>query len=836
MPHRRPSSVTLLAAVLVLVAGTSFGQDVPAQKVSKIVARSGHDAVGAPGQVITLCAEVLGPVRTGLLGGKGSRPPVAGQKVTFSLISRRDGAEVLEPATVMTDAGGRAVCKVRLGKAFGDYYVRAWTVDADGTTHSAQFRLTSGLRRFGDRQEGASGQTLNRPLGLQVLDSDGNPVSGVPVYFTIEGSPKGASLTPERVETDGEGVANTFLKLPQSTGKVHVTAEVSAPELGYVARGIRFEAISLNKTLMIVTLLGGLAIFIFGMKLMSEGLQRVAGEKLKWILRLFTKNRFIAIFVGAVVTALIQSSSACTVMTVGFVNAGLITLKQAVGVVLGANIGTTVTGQIISFKLTDLALPAITVGLVLTMVVRNRTHRFWGQAIIGFGLLFLGMGTMSTTLKPLRDCPSFVQFFHGFDCSPVNGVMPLGSVLYSVFIGTAMTVVIQSSSATIGLAMALAGGGLINFYTAVPIVLGDNIGTTITAILASIGANRAARRTALAHALFNIIGACYMVVLFYVPAFWGHSRQPIFLQLVEDVTSGTVFALEPENIERHIAMAHSIFNIFNVVLFVPLIGGLVQICQRVIPRHREEEQLRYLEPHLLNQPSIALEQAVRELGYMANLSREAITDAFSQLDNVDPGIEAKLRRREDRIDRLQADITQYLVSLSQHHLSESEARTLAPLMHAVNDVERIGDHAENLLELALLKKSKKLGFSETARGELQQMLATVREQFANVLGAIERRQSALADKALKIEEVINRLDHDLHSRHVGRLEAGKCDAQAGVIFLDIVANLEKVGDHLTNIAERIRTVIAVTGQAGTTEDFAGEGANDPADGVATQES
>ena len=563
---------------------------------------------------------------------------------------------------------------------------------------------------------------------------------------------------------------------------------------------------------MVIMLLGGLAIFIFGMKQMSEGLQRVAGEKLRWILRMFTKNRFIAITIGALVTALIQSSSACTVMTVGFVNAGLITLRQAIGVVLGSNIGTTVTGQIISFKLNNLAYPAIVIGLVVMMVIRNRTQKFWGQAIMGFGLLFLGMTIMSDTLKPLRYCPSFVAFFQGFNCAPVAGVMPLRSVLYSMFIGTAMTVVLQSSSATIGLTIALAGSGLINFYTAVPIVLGDNIGTTITAILASIGANRAARRTALAHSLFNIFGAAYMIILFYVPAFWAKTGQPIFLQFVEDVTGGNVFAASPENVGRHIAMAHSIFNIFNVLLFIPMVGVLERACTAILPRLKEEEKLEYLEPHLLSQPSIALEQAVNQLGYMSGLSFSAISEAFATLETFDSRREEKLRKREDDIDALQADITEYLVKLSQSHLSEEESKMLAPLMHAVNDVERIGDHAENILELAQLKNDKKLTFTDTALKELRQMFETVREQFQNVVGAIEKRDTSLADKALKLEEVINQLDRDLHNGHVQRLEAGECDTQAGVIFLDLVANFEKVGDHLTNVAERIRLVIRLAKQ------------------------
>ena len=806
------------AAALTLAAGLCYGEEASGNIVDEVLLREGNDATGAAGEEVTLQVEVLGPSRPGLLGGKGKRLPVAGQEVVFSFRSEPPNAEFVGPSSVTTDAGGKASCVVRLGPEFGDIYVQALAMSADGNPHIAEFRLTSGVRTFGNGQEGPAGSTLNDPLSVQVLDSNGKPVSGIPVYFTIEGEPKGASVRPAHTVTDEQeqGLASTFLRLPklkapESTSRICVTAEVADPDGKYVARAVRFEANALNRTVMLITLLGGLAVFIFGMKQMCDGLQRVAGEKLKWILRMFTQNRFIAITVGAIVTALIQSSSACTVMTVGFVNAGLVTLTQAIGVILGANIGTTVTGQIIAFKLTDLAYPAIAIGLIVMMVVRNRTHKFWGQAILGFGLLFLGMTVMSSTLKPLRHFPSFVAFFQGFDCTPVAGVMPIKSVLYSILIGTAMTVMVQSSSATIGLTIALAGSGLIDFYTAVPIVLGDNIGTTITAILASIGANRAARRTALAHSLFNVFGAAYMIALFYVPAFWGKGR-PIFLEVVQDVTNGNVFAESPENIERHVAMAHSIFNVFNVLLFIPLVGPLARICNAIIPRLKEEEKLTYLEPRLLSQPAIALEQAIKELGYMSNLSFEAISDAFACMYQFDPRLEEKLEKREDDIDNLQADITEYLVKLSQHYLGEAESRMLGPLMHAVNDVERIGDHAENIFELAQLKNSKKLDFSGTAMTELKELFGVVLEQFRDVMASIERRETTPADKAVKLEETINRSDKELHDGHVQRLEAGKCNAQAGVIFLDLVANLEKVGDHLTNIAERIRIVINLANQ------------------------
>ncbi|NQT18633.1 MAG: Na/Pi symporter, partial [Planctomycetes bacterium] len=556
------------AAALMLTTGLCYGEEPSGNIVDKIVLREGNNDVGASGDEIALVVEVLGPSRPGMFGGKGRRLPVEGQEVVFSFRGEPTGAEFVGPSVTATDHGGKASCIVRLGPKFGDCYVRALAIGSDGKPKKAEFRVTSGIRIFGDKQEGPSGSELADPLQVQVLDSNGKAVSGIPVYFTIiEGSPNGASLRLADTVSDDEGLASTILRLPKlkaptSTSRVYVTAEVADPNGKYVARAIHFEASALNRTVMLTTLLGALAVFIFGMKQMCDGLQRVAGEKLKWILRMFTRNRFIAITVGAVVTALIQSSSACTVMTVGFVNAGLITLTQAIGVIFGANIGTTVTGQIIAFKLTDLAYPAIAVGLIIIMVVRNRTYKFWGQAIMGFGLLFLGMTVMSGTLKPLRHFPSFAAFFQGFDCSPASGgVMPIKAVLYSICIGTAMTVIVQSSSATIGLTIALAGSGLINFYTAVPIVLGDNIGTTITAILASIGANRAARRTALAHSLFNVFGAAYMIALFYVPAFWGKGR-PIFLEFVQDVTNGDVFAVSPENNERHVAMAHSIFNIF----------------------------------------------------------------------------------------------------------------------------------------------------------------------------------------------------------------------------------------------------------------------------------
>jgi len=805
---RKPGRLTGIAAAMILLATACLcmAEDQPGTKIEKIVVKAGQDAARNPGQVLDLQIEVLGPVERGILGGKGQHVPVPNHPVVFSVMDpEKTGAKIIGDGSAITDAGGKARCKVEVGHKFGDQYFKAKATDSEGNTQTAIIRLVAGVTISGQDQEGAAGSYLDKPLSLTVNGEDGQPAKDVRVFFRVEGGPRNGTVDDDHVFTDGEGKASTKLKLPKHTGKVNVVAEIAGPS--YFARGIRFTATSVNKMAIMLTLAGGLALFIFGMKHMSEGLQRVAGEKMKIILKMFTRNRFIAIVTGAIVAGSIQSSSACTVMTVGFVNAGLISLRQAIGVVFGANIGTTVTGQIISFRLTDVAFPAIAAGLLITMIVRNRSNKAYGDALMGFGMLFLGIMLMGETLRPLGESPSFKALFQSFDCKPVNGVMPIGNVLCSLMIGTMVTILIQSSSATVGLTMALAGSGLLNFWTAVPIILGDNIGTTTTALLASIGTNRAARRTALAHSLFNVCGATYMLILFYVPAPWSDSGRPFFIELVNYATRGDVFADIPENIERHIANAHSLFNVVNVLMFIPLVGVLERLCTFLIPREQEDEQPSYLEPRLLNQPSIALDQAIKELGYMSSLSFKSISDAFHSMRTFDPRLEQKLNRREDMIDKLQGDITEYISKLSQRVLNEEQSRMLAPLMHAVNDAERIGDHAENLFELAQLRNSKKLEFSESAFVELEEMFAAVSEQFNDVLQAIEKHDPSSATKALKLEELINQFDHDLHTNHVDRLEAGSCNCQAGVIFLDMVANLEKVGDHLTNIAERMKLVM-----------------------------
>jgi phosphate:Na+ symporter len=377
--------------------------------------------------------------------------------------------------------------------------------------------------------------------------------------------------------------------------------------------------------------------------------------------------------------------------------------------------------------------------------------------------------------------------------------MPAVKTLVAIGIGTLVTFTVQSSSAAIGLLLALASARLIGFYTAMPILLGSNIGTTTTAVLAVIGANRGARRTAVAHALFNVLGSVIMYFLFFVH--WN--GQPVFLQLVNWMTTGNPFGPEPENLERHIANAHTLFNVVCTAIFLPLVPLLAWTCRKIVPETQDEKEEgpRYLEPHLLNTPALALERARSELIYMTGLARKALVENFAAFTAGTMPNRERTDRREARIDELQHDITEYLVKLSQRNLIESESKQLPLLMHSVNDAERIGDHAENLLELAERRVDRRLAFSDQAQGELRELFGEVEAMFRHVLTVLTEEEREAAERALHCEERVNNLYRELGANHTRRLEKGECSLTSGVAFLDMVANLEKVGDHLTNIAQ-----------------------------------
>ena len=717
-----------------------------------------------------------------------------------------------------TDASGTARAEVRAGHIPGDVIVVA-SLPEYPDAGRVEFRLISGVQRIGTNLEGRTKESIG-PVGVRLWNPDGTPASGVEVNFRAVGTTEGAKLVNTRVFTDANGHAETVWTLGGKTQQYFADVEIHDSRPGvseakrFDVRTISYEAMATNPGQMAVVLLGGLAIFVFGMKLMSEGLQRMADRRLKSILQFMTRNRLMAVFAGTLMTAMVQSSSATTVMTVGFVNAGLMTLKQAIGVVFGANIGTTVTAQIIAFKLEELSYPSVAIGLLLIMFFKKQNVKFFGQVLLGFGLLFLGMQTMGGILKPLRYSPEFQAWFQLVDCTPVDGgMMPAGKALICILIGTVTTVVVQSSSATVGLVLALASQGLIGFYTAVPLILGDNIGTTITANLAAIGTSRNARRTALAHTLFNVFGAAYMYLLFFVPL-WGGT--PLFLGFIEWFTPGDVLNGEEENLLRHIANAHTVFNVFNVVLFLGFTGVMARACNVLIPVKESEREsvLQYLEPKLLSAPAIALEQAVREVVFMVRKGQKSMNESCELLCDGKAALVDSILQREDVIDKLQHEITGYLVELSRTNLDPDESALIPALIHAVNDAERLGDHAESQVELHRLLGENRLSLTEEDRAGIREFQKHLNAEFEAIYRTLEKGEATAVSDAHRLDERLNALMKRLTDEHVERLDQGKCEVQAGVIYLDALAHLERVGDHLVNIAERAAQILKVTASSG----------------------
>ena len=547
---------------------------------------------------------------------------------------------------------------------------------------------------------------------------------------------------------------------------------------------------------MVATVLGGLALFVYGMGLMSDGLKATAGEKMKAVLGYMTRNRVCAILAGAGVTALVQSSSATSVMTVGFVNAGLLSLEQAIGVIFGANVGTTVTGQIVSLKLSDIALPAVTVGVVGLAVARRTAARGGWRTVLGFGLLFFGMNLMGHELKALAKLPGFVGFFSRFDCTPsASGFLPLGGVFGAIAVGTLCTMLVQSSSATIGITIALAEAGVINLWTAVPIVLGDNIGTTVTAALAAIGTNMQAKRTALAHALFNVLGTL-VLVLSFVLVFAGASgvSAPAFFHLVDACASGR--GLAGENPGRHVAMAHTLFNIANVVLLSFFIPALARLCTAII-RAKDEARARALEPKLLATPSLALQAATSVL---ADMTRRAWTVASVALNaclgKASVGPEA-IEAAEREIDRQQDEIKAYLVEVSLRRLSPAEAQMIPELIHCVNDAERISD-----LALKVYRKTARAGggFADaTMRGEVGRVAAQVRAFAHATIRSVRSGAVPAFDAAAREREIhasVRKLARDVWS-------GSQAHARESFAVLSVFSCLRDISRHLGNIAVRV---------------------------------
>lgn len=526
---------------------------------------------------------------------------------------------------------------------------------------------------------------------------------------------------------------------------------------------------------LIFGIIGGLGLFIYGIRLMGEGLQKAAGDKMRRLLKALTTNPLMGATVGAGVTSLIQSSSATTVMTVGFVNAGLMSLKQAIGVMFGANIGTTITAQIIAFKLTDYALPILGIGFAVHFFSKRRFWKFLGLFLLGFGMLFLGLNIMTGVVKPLGASPMVRQAFLRFSTNPLLGIVT----------GMIVTMMVQSSSVTVGLVLTLASVGLLDLNAAIPLILGDNIGTCVTAMLASIGTTISAKRTAVAHVMFNVLGTIIVISLL-----------PLYKNLI---------VLTSSDIARQCANAHTLFNVINAIIFLPMVGLFAKAITKMVPGKDVVIEVgpKYLEKHLLNTPLVALDAATKEIVRMAGIAREMVNDAMRGFFNNDRASLKLVGSKEDAVDGLQEAISNYLVELTQRSLSQEESIKIPPMLHSVNDIERIGDHSENLVELAERKITEKLSFSEDAITELHQMHEQIDRMLQDAIKALETNDSENARPILHREEHINKLTMELRQNHIQRLNEGVCKVLSGIVFLDLISNFEKIGDHLTNVGQAV---------------------------------
>ena len=546
--------------------------------------------------------------------------------------------------------------------------------------------------------------------------------------------------------------------------------------------------------------LGGLGLFLFGMKIMSEGLQRVAGNKLRQILGMVSNNRLVGCGVGALMTSIIQSSSATTVMLVSFVDAGLMTFVQAIGVILGANIGTTVTAQLIAFKITAYALPAIAAGVVLKFFLGRRKWIYVGDVLLGFGLVFFGLATMKAGFAPLKDHPTFISLFTRFNADDLLGI------LLCVMVGSALTMILQSSSATVGITMALASQGLLNFEACVALILGDNIGTTITAELASIGGGINAHRTARAHTLFNVIGVTNIIIFF-----------PFFVKLVVWVTHtfmdiglpDMVVNGEHPNISRYIANAHTGFNVVNAAFFLMVLPYLVKVATWLTPHKKEEADLeelhkiKYLDSRYIDTPSVAIGQARAEIVRMGEAVQLMYRDVVGSLKERKLSELSKWKKREDLVDMLQREITQFLVDVVRYDISQEESKEVASLMRMANNLERAGDGIENIAELIEELIEGNLHLSEGGSRDYETISAVVEEFLSTVVEGIRNEDRSIMPHAQELEDEIDRMREEMRGNYIMRLQSGACVVDPGLVFVDMLTAFEKIGDFCYNVAQAV---------------------------------
>lgn len=539
----------------------------------------------------------------------------------------------------------------------------------------------------------------------------------------------------------------------------------------------------------VLTLIGGLSLFLFGMNIMGQALERKAGNKLKDLLAKMTNSKFKGFLTGLVITAVIQSSSATTVMVVGFVNSGLMTLRQAINVIMGANIGTTITSWILSLGDIDGSSVLITllkptsftpilalVGIIFYMFLKDDSKKDIGSILLGFATLMFGMDTMSNAVSGLANVPGFSNLFILFT-NPLLGVL----------VGAVLTAIIQSSSASVGILQALSSTGQVTYGAAVPIIMGQNIGTCVTCLLSSIGTNKNARRAAVVHLLFNTIGTVVILTLFCI------IKTFVYIPLLSEQAS--MFG---------IALTHSIFNVLCVMILLPMSALLEKLALRIIPDDKIKEKYDELDTRLFVTPTLALAQAKSSLSDMADTSRKAITMALKSVNNYSDKLYEDILKQEDKNDRYEDKIGTYLVDLSsKNNLSESESKEVSKMLKIIGDLERIADHAINIGQASRELRDKNLSLSEDAIKEMDNMLNAVKECVDLSLLAFEKDDLAIALKVPPLEEVIDELKAKLRANHIDRVKRRQCSIEAGFIWSDLLTNLERVGDHCNNIATEI---------------------------------
>lgn len=530
----------------------------------------------------------------------------------------------------------------------------------------------------------------------------------------------------------------------------------------------------------ILSMAGGLGLFLFGIRTMGDGLENAAGAKLKRMLEVLTGNRFLAVLVGFVVTAIIQSSTATTVMVVGFVNAGMMTLAQAVGVIMGANIGTTVTSLLIALNFSSVAAASVLVGVILMLASKKTLVKNLGSIFTGFGLLFLGIDLMSDSMAPLRESAGFMNFIVAVSDSPLRP-------LFGILLGIVMTAVLQSSSASVGVLQTLAMQGLVPLKFSVFVLFGQNIGTCLTALFSTVGAKKNSKRAAVIHLLFNLLGTgMFILIALLTP----------YIEWIEKISSDPM---------AQIAISHIVFNVVSTVVLFPFAKLLVKLSCLIVPGKDDSESemhCRFIDDRLLNTPPFAVMQVGKEVARMAKLARDNFeTSAYALINRSDKDLD-RVMEKEEVINYLNHHITSYLVKLNALDITDSDSDYIARVFHAINDIERVGDHATNLAEAAERNIGDGLTFSDAARDELNQLCGSVITLLDRSIEAFDRQ--SLGDGEAKelsdLEEHIDDLTLTCQDAHIFRLNRNECNTEAGMLYLNTITDFERVGDHAINIA------------------------------------